>query len=310
MNDKTKQFITKAIQVHKDGYEYEEVDYISCRIKLKIFCKKCQKSFWQTSKAHLRGQGCPKCGKEKFTKSLSSNTNEFIKKATSINNNYNYSKTNYINNKIKVEIICHIHGSFWQTPANHLAGNGCPKCKFDRQSKNLSSNTDEFIKKATLANNNKYGYLKTIYKSSQHKVEIICPIHGSFWQKANSHLAGHGCPFCIESKMECKFSKFLQDNNIKFEREKTFNNLIGINGGLLRFDFFLPLQNIFVECDGEQHHRYVKGMMKEGELEKIQEHDRRKNEWCSNNGYKLVRLVKTNFNDLTYKNIINEAINE
>ena len=45
---------------------------------------------------------------------------------------YDYSKVNYINNSIKVCIICHNHDApfeFMQMPNAHLMGNGCPKCK-------------------------------------------------------------------------------------------------------------------------------------------------------------------------------------
>lgn len=42
-------------------------------------------------------------------------------------NKYNYSKVDYKTNQTKVEIICSIHGSFWQTPGNHSQF-GCEKC--------------------------------------------------------------------------------------------------------------------------------------------------------------------------------------
>jgi len=41
---------------------------------------------------------------------------------------YGYERVNYKNNRTKVTIICPEHGSFEQTPNNHLRGNGCPKC--------------------------------------------------------------------------------------------------------------------------------------------------------------------------------------
>lgn len=39
---------------------------------------------------------------------------------------YDYSKVNYVNGIVKVEIICPEHGPFFQTPKKHLAGQGCP----------------------------------------------------------------------------------------------------------------------------------------------------------------------------------------
>lgn len=56
-------------------------------------------------------------------------TDYFINKIRDIHGNkYDYSKSFYVNNKSKITIICTEHGEFTQTPDNHLAGKGCPKC--------------------------------------------------------------------------------------------------------------------------------------------------------------------------------------
>lgn len=34
----------------------------------------------------------------------------------------------YINTHTKIEIICSLHGSFYQSPKNHLSGSNCPNC--------------------------------------------------------------------------------------------------------------------------------------------------------------------------------------
>jgi len=41
---------------------------------------------------------------------------------------YDYSKVVYVNGRTKVLIICHEHGDFWQRPAGHKKGIGCPEC--------------------------------------------------------------------------------------------------------------------------------------------------------------------------------------
>jgi hypothetical protein len=50
---------------------------------------------------------------------------EFIKKHS---DRYDYSKVDYINSKTNVEIVCPIHGSFFQNPYSHKMGSNCPKC--------------------------------------------------------------------------------------------------------------------------------------------------------------------------------------
>ena len=61
---------------------------------------------------------------------------------------FDYNKVYYENNKIKIEIICNIHGSFWQTPNSHLRGAECPKCMGGKLSRIRSKGVDQFIRDA------------------------------------------------------------------------------------------------------------------------------------------------------------------
>ena len=122
---------------------------------------------------------------------------EFIEKSKKIHGEkYDYSKVNYINGKTKVIIICPIHGEFEQLPGVHMSGHHCPKCASMRRKEKLSSNTEEFIKKAKLIHGDKYNYSKVVYKGNRQKVTIICPIHGEFQQTPFCHLQNNGCPKC------------------------------------------------------------------------------------------------------------------
>ena len=117
---------------------------------------------------------------------------EFIEKVKKIHNNfYDYSKTVYVKAIEKVCIICPEHGEFWQTPHNHLHGQGCPKCN------KKSTDKGSFVEQANIVHKNRFDYSKVEYVNSQTKVCIICPEHGEFWQTPSSHLNGSGCPNCI-----------------------------------------------------------------------------------------------------------------
>jgi hypothetical protein len=116
----------------------------------------------------------------------------FLEKANiKHNNKYDYSECKIINSKIKVNIICPIHGTFEQRPNDHLNGYGCGKCGGTKKLTN-----DEFINKANIKHNNKYDYSECNYVSTKNKVNIICPIHGMFEQIPNNHLDGKGCRQC------------------------------------------------------------------------------------------------------------------
>jgi rubrerythrin len=65
-----------------------------------------------------------------MARSKSLTKQEFIKRAKRVHNDkYDYSITEYKNNKTKVKIICKKCGNiFEQYPENHLNGYGCSKC--------------------------------------------------------------------------------------------------------------------------------------------------------------------------------------
>lgn len=66
---------------------------------------------------------------------------------------------------------------FWMAAKHHINGSGCPKCNPG----GMSMDTEEFIRKACRIHNNYYTYNRTKYVRSNQKVEIECPIHGTFY---------------------------------------------------------------------------------------------------------------------------------
>ena len=128
---------------------------------------------------------------------------------------YDYSKTQYINKREKVCIICPIHGEFWQEASSHLKGCGCPKCGKESSQKRQSLNTEQFIERAKKIHGNKYDYSKTEYINSSTKVCIICPIHGEFWQRPTEHLRGRGCKKCGDLSVGIKNSRITTDEFIE-----------------------------------------------------------------------------------------------
>ena len=116
-------FQQRAVDIHKDKYDYSKVLFVGNNKKVCIICPE-HGEFWQTPSYHLRGGNCQKCaGGVRLT------TAEFIDKAKAVHEErYDYSKVKYKNTAKKVCIICPEHGEFWQTPNNHLFGAGCPTC--------------------------------------------------------------------------------------------------------------------------------------------------------------------------------------
>ena len=73
---------------------------------------------------------------------------------------YDYRNVIYTKMINKVEIICHEHGSFYQTPHSHLKGQGCPECAKVNRSKKRTNTSDNFIKKSKEIHGEKYDYSK------------------------------------------------------------------------------------------------------------------------------------------------------
>lgn len=112
----------------KDFWDLSKVDYINNRKKVVIGCK-VHGDFLISPTKLLDGQGCPKCRYIKYSKSRTMKLSEFIKRAENRwGSIYDYSKVNYVNSRVKVEIVCPKHGSFFQAPNKHLSGDGCPIC--------------------------------------------------------------------------------------------------------------------------------------------------------------------------------------
>lgn len=116
--------LKKFKDVHFDKYDYSEFDYKKNRIDSTIICPE-HGRFTQSPWTHMKGHGCPSCSGNKRL-----DTDMFIKRSKDIHSiDYDYSKVNYINMKIPVEIICPKHGPFHQVPATHIiSGSGCPVC--------------------------------------------------------------------------------------------------------------------------------------------------------------------------------------
>lgn len=142
-------FINKANKIHNNEYNYDKIDVTNNKTKIVITCKK-HGDFEQQPRAHLKGQGCPKCFRErkKFT------TEQFIDKSNKKHNNlYDYSLVEYENKKNKVKIICKKHGIFEQNAGHHLRGVGCPICKNSKGEKLIEefliNNNIEYIRQKT-----------------------------------------------------------------------------------------------------------------------------------------------------------------
>lgn len=125
------------------------------------------------------------------------NLDTFILKARWVHGDvYDYSGVEYRGTYVKVNIGCRIHGSFLQSPNNHLNKFGCPNCGRQGTIEKQKFSQDVFIKKAREVHGDTYDYSLVNYTRSIDKIKITCRVHGEFVQQAASHLQGVGCFQC------------------------------------------------------------------------------------------------------------------
>ena len=287
--------ITKFQKVHGDKFDYSKVSYSTAKTRVIVACKE-HGDFLITPNNHLSGYGCPKCVGRGFTKE--ENLSRFIHDAHKIHNNkYDYSLVDLSDQKLI--IICPIHGKFTQSKIGHITNkSGCPQCGIIQKGLSCRLSKDAFIEKANATHNNRYTYDNTVYKGAHKKVSITCKTHGEFAVTPANHWSnGIGCPSCFNSnpsKGEVIIYDWLTEHNIPFESQKSFPDLYyKSKKGRLKYDFFIPSQNLLIEFDGEYHYNpisFSKIISADDQLALTQIRDKLKTEYATNNGFKLLRI--------------------
>lgn len=157
-----------------------------------------------------------------MSKSLKSNTSDFIKKSIKIHGKkFDYSKVEYTGSHTKVCIICPEHGEFYQSPTNHLSGYGCKKCAWQNShGKYRLTALETFLSQAKEIHGSKYDYSKVEWKNTSTKITIICPIHGEFIQIPQNHIRLKcGCRKCGREIAKSKINKYDTDYFIKHAKK-------------------------------------------------------------------------------------------
>lgn len=172
-------------------YNFDKLNYINAVTKITLYCVQHQDYFDIIPNKFLCSKGCNVCNRNDAY-----STEQFIEKCES---NYpglfDYTSTEYVNQKTKVIVKCKTGDHDWIVSPKTLI-KGVTKC--GECSGKGGRNTEKFIKEAQNVHNGKYSYENVEYVHSNQRVEIICEAHGIFTQTPKAHLTGRGCPSCGE----------------------------------------------------------------------------------------------------------------
>ena len=220
-----------------------------------------------------------------------------------------------IKNKVTWHCICEC-GNEIDVTSNSLRTGNTKSCGCFQKQKLIERN----LSNSTVKIGNKYGKLLIIKdlglrpQKSRKKNErwSLCKCDcGNEIEVPNNMLQSgwkQSCG-CLRSKGELKIEQILKENNINYSKQYSFKNLTGIHNGLLKFDFAIFNENnqidFLLEFDGRQHTQgYDTLYWKHYSNEEIQEHDKRKNQYCKQHNIILKRIPYTDINILNYELIM------
>lgn len=193
---------------------------------------------------------------------------------------------------------CEVRGFFLRSGQTKSCG--CLKKETDKQPK---GNVIDMTGK-------KYGHYTVIERAGSSKdgeamwlCECDCPAHTRNIIIGRPLREGRttSCGCEKRSRGEQKIAKILFDNNIPFEQEKEMFKFS--SGRQSRFDFYVN-NKYLIEFDGIQHFQLGHGWNTDrGALEKTQERDMIKNQWCKDNNIPLIRIPYTHYDSLCIEDL-------
>ncbi|MFW5847784.1 MAG: hypothetical protein ACOCVF_02580 [bacterium] len=112
---------------------------------------------------------------------------------------------------------------------------------------------DIFLEKAKKIHGDKYNYIKPKLFKIRDKIGIICPQHGTFYQRGDAHLSGQGCGKCANSIV------YDQDEYLKLAYEKHGNkydySLINYKNIKIKIKIICPEHGLFEQTpDNHLYH--------------------------------------------------------
>lgn len=205
--------------------------------------------------------------------------------------NYELLETEYLGCKTKMRFICHKHinkgvrlNTIDNIVNNHHA---CLFCGCEDLWERKRTPINKIINECKRVG---VQYVERISKNNECWVNYICPNHKNIGVQSTSwtHFKEleNGCPHCNKmSKGESRIYNFLTANNIKFNREYCFDDCIYKRH--LKFDFYIPILNLVIEYNGQQHYKPIKIFGDKEKYENTIKRDNIKINYCKKNNIKM-----------------------
>lgn len=222
-------------------------------------------------------------------------TNEvFVEKMLMINPNILFLNK-YIQRTQKMKCQCKVCGHIWETfPCNLL--NGC-RCRNCLALINRKTHCDFLNEMKTI-----HPTITVLdkYINAHTKLEVSCNICNWKWYSSPDNLINNrrGCPNCTKSLGELSIQYFLDKYKINYIQQYKFDDLFGVCGGKLSYDFYISKYNILIEFQGRQHKKAIEYFGGEEQLKVQKEHDMRKRIYAKEHNIELLEIWYYEFNKI------------
>ena len=275
------------------GDEYSVLgEYVNSKTKIELIHNACGHIYLANPGSFIKGNRCPKCGIESSRLKNTKTNDEFLAEIFSlVGDEYTVLET-YKNTNTKISIRHNACGYEYSVrPDAFISGGRCRPCRNRQLSVDNTKTTEHFANEVASLTNDEYKLVGD-YVNVNTKVSVKHVTCGHEYEVYPFLFQrGRRCPNCNKSKGEQLVEYVLQNNNIEYEAQTTFEDLIHIKR--LSYDFYLPQHNMLIEYQGVQHYQPVDLFGGEVQFKLQQKHDTIKREYAVENKYKLIEIPYT-----------------
>ena len=265
------------------GNEYVFLDsYVNAYTKIRVKHNECGNVYKVKPNNFLNGSRCPYCfGTFKKT------NGQFKQEIYDLVGDEYVFLDPYINDGTKLRVKHNKCGHTYKVKPNYfIGGSRCPYCYGTPKKTNTQFKQEVFDLVG-----NEYTFIDS-YVNNKTKIRVKHIKCGNIYGvRPTDFMQGCRCPYCNTPKGETLINKILKSLNIKYEYQKTFEDLR--DDKLLSYDFFIPSQSVLIEYQGIQHYESVDYFGGEDKFKYQQKHDKMKADYAKDHSYNLIAVPYT-----------------
>jgi hypothetical protein len=270
------QFLDELLKVTTTIVPIEE--YKTALTKILVECVECGRKWKVAPSSLLQGNGCNVCSSVRVGEKIRKSHSQFVSELFERHSNL-VVNSEYITMHHNINFTCtDCHNTFDRMAADIFYDGGCPFCNLNNLPQRQPKTLEQFLIDVDQINKDVI-YIDGYTKASD-RVHVKCKVcNHEWWPIGTSLTSGFGCPMCNMSHGERRIKDYLNIHTYIYIPQKTFSGLIGVGGGNLSYDFYVPNYNTLIEFQGEYHDGSAK-IQTAIEFERQQEHDRRKRQYA------------------------------